>query len=478
LDFWDEATIAAISTPLGEGGIGIIRISGSNAIAVADKMVILARGGKVADLPSRRIANGFVVDDDGRKVDEVLVVVMRAPKSYTGEDVVEIHCHGGIVAMRKTLRLALKNGARAAAPGEFTKRAFVNGRLDLAQAEAVAGIIGAKTEAALRAAAGQLEGRLSKLIREERDRLLKIIAAVEAAIDFPEEGLEEITAPEIASELKSISDNLSQMLNWASRGKILREGLATAIVGRPNVGKSSLLNWPAGAEKAIVTEEPGTTRDVVEEWVNVEGIPLKIMDTAGIRDARDKAEKIGVERAKAVMGSADLVLLVIDGSEKLQEEDKGLIRDALRRTSLIAVNKKDLGIKVTLDDAAAAVAQEELAAADLSKIKAELEEKMIFLSAATGEGVNELERRIAALALAGTIVPGESAIMVSSRQEALALKAKDCVEQACRGFGQGVSLDCLAVDLREAWEALGHIVGESVSDEIVDEIFSRFCIGK
>ncbi len=458
-----EDTIAAIATAIGEGGIGIVRLSGPRAVAIAAGIFHAASARPVAEQPSRTAAYGRIVDPgSGRVVDEVLLLVMREPRSYTREDVVEIHCHGGPLPLQQILALTLKEGARLAEPGEFTKRAFLNGRLDLAQAEAVIDVIRAKTDTSLRMAVGHLAGAFSGRVLAFREQILKLIAHLEAAIDFPEEDIEELTAQQVAQEVQQLSADIAGLLATAQTGRILREGLRTVIIGKPNVGKSSLLNTLLGENRAIVTDVPGTTRDIIEEYVNIGGVPLKVIDTAGIRETADAVEKIGVEKALAVMAEADLILLLLDASAPLAEEDKAVLALLAGRQAVVLVNKTDLPAVIAMEDVEAFAAGK----------------PVIRISALEGTGVAALEEEILTLVYSGRISQGEGAFVNNVRHARILEQAKDMLAEALATIAAAMPSDCIVVDLRAAWHKLGEISGETADDDIVDQIFSQFCIGK
>lgn len=458
-----EDTIAAVATAVGEGGIGIVRLSGPAAVAIAAGLFSSAGGRPAAALPSRYAAYGRVVDPaDGKTIDEALLILMRAPHSYTREDVAEIHCHGGPLPLRRILGLALAAGARLAEPGEFTKRAFLNGRLDLSQAEAVIDVIRAKTDASLRLAVGHLSGAFSEKIRGFRREILRLIAHLEAAIDFPEEDIEELTAREVAAAVRDLGDEIGRLLATADTGRILREGLSTAIIGKPNVGKSSLLNALLGAKRAIVTDVPGTTRDLIEEYVNIGGIPLKVVDTAGIRETADVVERIGVEKAREALAQADLVLVLLDASLPLSAEDKEVLGLLEGRQAVVLINKTDLPAVIDMGEVA-----------DLAAGK-----PVIRISALEGIGVEELERTIGELVYSGRVVQGEGAFVNNVRHSHILQQALARLHEALAAVDAGLPPDCAVVDLRAAWEVLGEITGETVGDDIIHQIFSQFCIGK
>lgn len=458
-----DDTIAAVATAVGEGGIGIIRVSGPAAVAIAGRLFRAAGGRSAEDQPSHYAAYGRIVDPDGgQPVDEALLLVMRAPRSYTREDVAEIHCHGGPMPLKRILALVLAAGARLAEPGEFTKRAFLNGRLDLSQAEAVIDVIRAKTDASLRMAVGHLSGAFSARVREFRHDILRLIAHLEAAIDFPEEDIEELAAEDVAATADKLVAAIDALLATAQTGRILREGLATVIIGKPNVGKSSLLNALLGETRAIVTDIPGTTRDLIEEYINIAGIPLKVIDTAGIRETADTVERIGVARAREVTAQADLLLLLLDASAPLSADDKEVMGLLAGRQALVLVNKTDLPAVIDMDEVARHAPGKQV----------------IRISATEGTGVAELERAIVDMVYSGAVSQAEGAFVTNLRHSRILQAARDRLAEARVTAAAGLPPDCIAVDLRAAWEALGEIVGETVGEDIIDQIFSQFCIGK
>jgi tRNA modification GTPase len=456
-------TISGIATPLGEGGIGIIRISGTNALSVAEKMVKLSFRGNFRDIPSHTIHYGYVHNPKtGEKVDEILLLVMKGPRSFTAEDVVEIHCHGGLIPVRNIYELTLQYGARPAEPGEFTKRAFLNGRIDLAQAEAVIDLIRSKTDANSRVALHQLEGKLSRHVNDFRAQLLEMIAYAEASIDFPEEDIEEITAEQIATRTLRVIQTLEQLLDSAHSGKIIREGMHTVIIGKPNVGKSSLLNALLGEKRAIVTDVPGTTRDSIEEYINVKGIPLRIVDTAGIRATEDTVEKIGVEKAQELFQQADLVLMMLDASQPLSEEDNNLLRALGERPSIIVINKADLPSVIEENHITSIVGNR----------------PVLHISVKEHEGISTLEEQIAAMVYNNDISHKEGIIITNARHQYAIKRSYDSLNEVIATINANMPMDCIVVDLRAAWEALGEITGDTLGEDIIDQIFSTFCIGK
>ncbi len=448
-------TITAISTPLGEGGIGIVRMSGPEVLAILEH--IFRRGGKELDsLEPRRLCYGHILDSGGEVIDEVLVSYMKAPHTYTREDVVEINCHGGIVPLRRVLELTLQYGARPALPGEMTLRAFLNGRLDLAQAEAVLDIVRAKTEASLRVAMNQLEGRLSQEVRLLRSELLDILAYLEATIDFDEE---DIPPQDITGPLKRARERVSGLLAQADQGIVYRQGLRMAIVGRPNVGKSSLLNALLGISRAIVTPIPGTTRDTLEETLNLRGIPIILVDTAGIAETEDLVESLGVERSRRALEGADLVLLVVDGSEPWQETDSELVALVEGKAVILVINKADLPLLAKPAGVPLAIPRVEV-------------------SALTGEGLERLQETILEVVFSGKVLASDSALVTIPRHRDILRRAVEYLDAAQESYTRGMPADCVAIDVTAAVNALGEITGETATEDLLDVIFSNFCIGK
>ena len=456
-------TIAAISTAPGEGAIGIVRISGDLAISIASS--IYQCGTKqLEEQKTHTIHYGHIVDPkSGEVYDEVMVSVLRAPKTFTREDIVEINCHGGIVAINRVLQLVLRMGARLAEPGEFTKRAFLNGRIDLSQAEAVMDLIRAKTDKSMQLAMRQLDGQLSHLIQNLRQKILNTLAQVEVNIDYPEyDDVEEMTLQLLREKTQQVLQGIRALLNTASQGKILRDGLKTAIVGRPNVGKSSLLNVLLREEKAIVTDIAGTTRDTIEEYVNVRGVPLQLIDTAGIRETDDIVEKIGVERSRKALKEADFVLLLLNQSETLQEEDIRLLETTKGMKRIILFNKTDLPSKLSKEDIAPYAQVEEI----------------VTTSMLNKEGIDQLEEKIAGYFFQGQMNERDATYLSNTRHIALLEKAEQALVEVQNGIEMGMPVDLIQIDFTRAWDLLGEITGDSVQDELLTQLFSQFCLGK
>ncbi|WP_461214685.1 tRNA uridine-5-carboxymethylaminomethyl(34) synthesis GTPase MnmE [Lacticaseibacillus sp. GG6-2] len=450
-------TIAAISTPPGEGAISIVRLSGESAIATAQE---LFKGKDLTQVATHTINYGHILDPDtDAVVDEVMVSVLRAPKTYTREDMVEINCHGGIVPTNRILQLLLGLGARLAEPGEFTKRAFLNGRVDLTQAESVMDLIRAKTDRAMQVAVDQLDGDLRRLITNLRQEILDVLAQVEVNIDYPEYDTDQMTTQMLQEKAQMVLAKVDELLQTASQGKVLRDGLATAIVGRPNVGKSSLLNHMLHEDKAIVTDVAGTTRDVLEEYVNVRGVPLKLVDTAGIRDTEDKVEKIGVERSRRAITQADLILLVLDASQPLTTEDEQLLTATADKRRIVVLNKQDLPTALELGGRV-----------DKSQI--------VRTSITTGAGVDALDTKIADLFNAGIENSQATTMVTNARQIGLLRQAKTSLQSVLDGIQAGMPIDLVQIDMTAAWDKLGEITGDAAPDELITQLFSQFCLGK
>ena len=441
-------TIAAISTPIGEGGISIVRMSGEDAVKIANEVF---KGANLAKVPTHTIHYGHIIDPDtGETIDEAMVTVLRAPKTFTREDIVEINCHGGIVVTNRILQLLLSHGARMADPGEFTK-----------QAESVMDIVRAKTDKARKVAEKQLEGGLLHKIRAMRQEILDTLANVEVNIDYPEYDADTVTAKQMADTANSVIKKIDRLLSTAQEGKILRNGLATAIVGQPNVGKSSLLNYLTQSDKAIVTDVAGTTRDTLEEYVSVKGVPLELIDTAGIHHTDDKVEKIGVERSKKALERADLVLLLIDASQELTDEDKALIDETKDKKRIIILNKSDLGQKLTVD-----------------QMKQMTGSEVISTSILKEKNLDQLEEVISKLFFSGIENSNDQVMVTNQRQTSLLQKAKKELQDVVQAVNDGVPVDIAQIDFTGAWDTLGEITGESAPDELITTLFSQFCLGK
>nr|WP_318539942.1 tRNA uridine-5-carboxymethylaminomethyl(34) synthesis GTPase MnmE [Terribacillus saccharophilus] len=454
-------TIAAISTPVGEGAIAIVRLSGAEAVEIAAS---LFDGKKLTDVPSHTIHYGKLIDPTTKEVaEEVMVSVMKAPKTFTREDVVEINCHGGLVSVNRVLELALQEGARLAEPGEFTKRAFLNGRIDLSQAEAVMDLIRAKTDRAMNVALNQMEGRLSRLIQKLRQELLETVAHVEVNIDYPEyDDVEEMSHNMMIEKTQYVYEEIEKLLEMAKQGKILREGLATAIIGRPNVGKSSLMNALVHENKAIVTEIAGTTRDIIEEYVNVRGVPLKLVDTAGIRETEDIVERIGVERSRQVLKQSDLILLVLNYGEALSDEDRQLFEAVSGLDVIVIVNKTDLSQQI-----------------DLEEVRKLADGRPVITTALIEEkGIDELELAIKDTFFAGEIDGGDLSYISNVRHIQLLKQSLSSLREAMNGIEMQMPMDIVQIDVTRTWELLGEIIGDTVHESLIDQLFSQFCLGK
>lgn len=455
-------TITSISTPMGEGAIGIVRLSGRDAIKVADKLY----KGKHAlkDVDTHTIHYGHIIDPATQDVvEEVMVSVLRAPRTFTREDIVEINCHGGILTINRVLELTMTHGARLAEPGEYTKRAFLNGRIDLSQAEAVMDFIRSKTDRASKVAMNQIEGRLSDMIKRQRQSILEVLAQVEVNIDYPEyDDVEDATTDFLLERAREIQSQIQQLLNTGVQGKIMREGLSTVIVGKPNVGKSSMLNNLIQDNKAIVTEVAGTTRDVLEEYVNVRGVPLRLVDTAGIRETEDIVERIGVERSRKALSEADLILFVLNYNEPLTEEDRQLYEVIKHEDAIVIVNKTDLERRLNIDEVKEMVGT--MPVIETSMLKQ--------------EGIDELELQIRDLFFGGDIQSQDMTYVSNSRHISLLKQAQQAIQDAIDAAEMGVPMDMIQIDLTRTWELLGEIIGESASEELIDQLFSQFCLGK
>ena len=454
-------TIAAIATASGNSGIGIIRVSGDEAVEIVDKIFKSVNSDKkLVNVKSHTINYGHIVDND-KVIDEVLVSVMNGPHSYTGEDVVEINCHGGMIVIRKILEIVLKNGARTAEPGEFTKRAFLNGRMDLSQAEAVMDVINAKNEFALSSSIEQLNGRVSEKIKSLRKKIIYNIAFIESALDDPEHISIDGYSDKLSKILEEVNGELSRLINNFDNGIIVKEGVKTVILGKPNAGKSSLLNLLLGEERAIVTDIEGTTRDTLEESINLNGVFLNLIDTAGIRDSEDVVEQIGVNKAKELAEKSDLVIFVADASKELDENDKEIINLIKDKQAIVLLNKSDLGTIIN------------------EKNVSEFDNKpVITFSAKTGDGLDELENKIRDLFYEGKVKYNDELYITNARQKESLINAKNSIEEVIKSVENDMPEDFYSIDLMDAYTYLGQIIGESVEDDLVNEIFSKFCMGK
>jgi len=456
-----DDTIAAIATAPGEGGIGIIRISGEKSLQVANDIFKSVSGKKIEEYNTRTLIYGHILDGE-KTIDEVLVAYMKGPNSYTTEDVIEINCHGGFISVKKILELVLSKDVRLADQGEFTKRAFLNGRIDLAQAEAIIDVINAKTEMAHTVAQSQLEGSLSKKIKDLRFGITEMLAHITVSIDFPDEDVEHITYNTLKEKSLELQKEINKLYDTAESGKILRDGLKTVIVGKPNVGKSSLLNAVLGENRAIVTDIPGTTRDVIEEFVNIKGIPLKIVDTAGIRETEDVVEKIGVEKSKEFFNSADLSIVVLDSSRELEIEDIEILEAVQPNKTIVLLNKTDLDQVI-----------------DIEKIKQFVDEKnIITISALQHEGIEKIHDKIEDMVFEGTVRNSSDLVVTNSRHKDALYKAKQSISDALTAIDSYMPLDFIEVDFKNIWDYLGYINGDTVTEDLLDTIFSNFCIGK
>ena len=454
-------TIAAISSAAGNSGIGIIRVSGDEAIEVVDKIFRPAnKNKKLANVESHTVHYGHIMDGD-KTLDQVLVIVMKNPHSYTGEDTVEIDCHGGMLILKKVLDLVLKNGARTAEPGEFTKRAFLNGRIDLSQAEAVMDLINSKNDFALNSSIEQLKGGVSDAIKDIRKDIIYHIAFIESALDDPEhislDGYDE----EITEMLNENINKISKLVNSFDNGRIMKEGIKTVILGKPNAGKSSLLNLMLGEDRAIVTDIEGTTRDTLEENINFNGLSLKIIDTAGIRDTEDLVERIGVNKAKEIAKEGDLIIYVVDGSRELDDNDREIIKLINDKQAIILVNKSDMDTVINIDE-----------------LKKDSNRDVILFSAKNGEGMDQLEEEIRNMFYSGKVTYNDQVYITNARHKEALENALESLKQVKNSVDAGMPEDFYSIDLMDAYTDLGLIIGESVEDDLVNEIFAKFCMGK
>lgn len=448
-------TIAAISTPIGHGGIGIVRISGDKALEVLSKVFVPKNN---SAFKPYTVKFGKIVDEAGKVLDQVLVSYFKAPRTYTGEDICEINCHGGMIVTKQVLDLVLRNGADIAEPGEFTKRAFLNGKMDLTQAEAVIDLINSKSTKENNVSLKQLEGYLAKKINEIKKDILDLLVDIEANIDYPEYDLEEVRRENMLQVLDNSIKKLIKLEDTFESGKVLKEGVTTAIIGKPNVGKSSLLNALLRENRAIVTEVAGTTRDTIEEYVTIKGVPLKLIDTAGIHQTEDIVENIGIEKSKEAIKEAELVLLLLDATTKLTKEDKALIEDVKFKNHIILINKIDAGNEVVASD---------------------LQDKdVIQISVKDGLGLDELENKIEEKFNLAQIDLNNEILITNSRHQSLISKSKEGLKHAYDAINAGVPIDMISIDISNAIQNLGEITGDSVSDEVISGIFAKFCLGK
>jgi tRNA modification GTPase len=457
-----DDTIAAISTAIGEGGIGIVRLSGDKSLEILNNVFKSSKGKNTLDMKPFTMRYGYIVNPKTNEtIDEAIVSYMKAPNTYTKEDVVEINCHGGIVAVKQILAILLDNGARLAEPGEFTKRAFLNGRIDLSQAEAIIDLIRSKTDESMKLALDQAQGKLSERIKKLMHKLLGALAHIEAAVAFPEEDVEDLASKSVIKVAKSVRDDIEELIETSGTGKILREGLDTIIVGKPNVGKSSLLNVLLQEKRAIVTEIPGTTRDVIEEYLNIKGIPVKLVDTAGIRNTHDVVEAIGVEKSKEYIEKSDLIILMIDGSRPLESEDIEIIDIVKGKKCIVVINKVDLPL-----------------VADMGYLKDIFGENSIVLSSVNMEkGVEDIKNKIVDMVYEGK-VSLKDVYVTSVRHKDILLKTIESLNAGINTLSAGIPIDFASIEFKEAYLKLGEITGDTVAEDIIDRIFADFCLGK
>ncbi|WP_206460152.1 tRNA uridine-5-carboxymethylaminomethyl(34) synthesis GTPase MnmE [Anaerovorax sp. IOR16] len=460
-----EDTIAAIATAFGEGGIGIIRMSGEKSKDILDQIFTPINKKNLQNQPivNRRLTYGNVIDPNTNQIiDEVMAVFMKAPYTYTMEDVAEIHCHGSSVSLQKTLALVLRCGARLAEKGEFTKRAFLNGRLDLSQAEAVIDLIKAKTEKSFQLALSQMEGNLSKKIKEIRAELMDLLVQIAVNLDYPDEDIEELTYEKQKESLLLIGDKIDKLIASANTGRMLRDGISVTIIGKPNVGKSSLMNAFLKESRAIVTEIPGTTRDIIEESMSIRGIPIKLTDTAGIHETNDVIEQIGIEKSKQSFNQADLIIFMLDANRPLSKEDMEIAEYIGEKNTIVLLNKTDLDVCISIDE-----------------IKKFLPNAIVLFTSMVNEtGLDKLESEIEKMVYGGNLVQKESMMITNVRHKELLMQARLSINDALEMTNRMEAMDFIEVDIKRAWELLGEMIGETVSEDIVSEVFSRFCLGK
>ena len=459
----DIDTIAAIATPPGEGGIGIIRISGDKSLEIADKLFKSPRKLKLSDLEEKKLNYGHIFDrKSGKMVDEVLAVYMLSPKTYTQEDLVEIHCHGGVISVRRILELVLSCGARLAERGEFTKRAFLNGRIDLSQAEAVIDLIKAKNESNFDMSLNQLGGSLSREVTIIRDLILDMLAHIEVSIDFSEHDVETTPHAELLEKAELVLENIERLLNTVDTGRIVKNGIKTVILGKPNVGKSSLMNRLIGDDRAIVTDIPGTTRDIIEEYININGIPLNIIDTAGIRETEDLVEQIGIDKAKSALEDSDLCIAIFDSSRMLEDEDIEIVNLIKDKKAIVLLNKTDLNQVIDDNDLKVMVPDKEV----------------IEVSIINDYGIDKIEQILKDMFFSSQIKIEEDTIVTNVRQKNLLVAARENILDAIDALNMEISIDCIEVDIKDCWNNIGAIIGDTSGEDIIEKIFSDFCIGK
>ena len=457
-----DDTIAGISTAPGEGAIGIVRLSGKDSIEIADRIFRSKNGRLIREMKTYTMMYGYIVDPKCQEtVDEVIVSLMRAPGTYTREDIVEINCHGGMMAVRRILSLALENGARIAEAGEFTKRAFINGRIDLSQAEAVMDLIRSKTDAGMKVALFQTQGKLSARVKQQMEKLIKILSHIGAAVDFPEEDVEDVVIPDILKISREINQEIKQMLEGADAGKIIREGLSVIIVGKPNVGKSSLLNSLIEENRAIVTDIPGTTRDTIEEYINIQGIPVRLVDTAGIRNSQDQVERIGIKKSIEYIEKADLIIFIMDSSRPLDDEDRDIAERIKGKKVIVVMNKSDLPGMID--------AEESLKLAGNAQV--------IHTSINENYGIEDLKASIAKSVYKGELKLGD-VYVTNIRHKELLRKAEESIKSGIETLDKGYPIDFASIDFKAAYISLGEITGDTVEEDIIDRIFKDFCVGK
>jgi len=459
MNYFDD-TIAAISTPVGQGGIGIVRISGTKSIEIADKIFKSKKQGRLSNAKPSMLYGHVVYPVNGNVIDEVLVSVMRSPNSYTKEDVVEINCHGGMISVKRILEIILEQGARLAEPGEFTKRAFLNGRINLSQAEAVLDLINAKTDESMRIALEQLKGGLSERLSVIRKALIEICASAEAYIDFPEDEIEIKTGKQMIKQIKEIRHEIEHLSRTFQEARFFRDGLSVAIIGRPNVGKSSLLNALLKKDKAIVTEIPGTTRDLIEDYLNINGLPIRMMDTAGIRNSDETIEKEGIRRSLNAMDNADFIIAMFDGSEEMTEDDIELLEKVKDKNAVIAVSKADLPPRISTD------------------IIQKTGRRCLYISALTGDGLEDLKSFIFNSNLKNWKEEREGIVVTNLRHKQALDRASSSLEKAAGLLSDNQPLEIFSIELRDALDSIGSIIGTVTTEDILDKIFSDFCIGK